>query len=152
MKDSWEGKFPNVNECEMRVGFLKNFTLDTCNPFNIKKRNQSENKNKFRFIFWAREEIDCSRLQDSRVRGIEKGQTRFPTIREPETGYGGNVSEGDKCRVLITLGARDFSSAVSGFCQVFIVTRAKMCRPSANNKNSRHTREKPLVPRAGTFS
>ena len=31
-----------------------------------------------------------------------------------------------------TLGARDFSSAVSGFCQVFIVTRA---------------REKPLVPR-----
>ena len=24
-----------------------------------------------------------------------------------------------------TLGARDFSSAVSGFCQVFIVTRAK---------------------------
>ena len=26
-----------------------------------------------------------------------------------------------------TLGARDFSSAVSGFCQVFIVT--KMCRP-----------------------
>ena len=25
----------------------------------------------------------------------------------------------------ITLGARDFSSAVSGFCQVFIVTRAK---------------------------
>ena len=27
--------------------------------------------------------------------------------------------------VLYTLGARDFSSAVSGFCQVFIVTRAK---------------------------
>ena len=27
--------------------------------------------------------------------------------------------------VLGTLGARDFSSAVSGFCQVFIVTRAK---------------------------
>ena len=26
---------------------------------------------------------------------------------------------------LSTLGARDFSSAVSGFCQVFIVTRAK---------------------------
>ena len=25
-----------------------------------------------------------------------------------------------------TLGARDFSSAVSGFCQVFIVTRAKL--------------------------
>ena len=57
-----------------------------------------------------------------------------------------------------TLGARDFSSAVSGFCQVFIVTRAgfatrglglrpKMCRPSANIENSRRTREKPLVPR-----
>ena len=55
-----------------------------------------------------------------------------------------------------TLGARDFSNAVSGFCQVFIVTRArgfglrpKMCRPSANNENSRRTREKPLVPRVG---
>ena len=54
-----------------------------------------------------------------------------------------------------TLGARDFSSAVSGLCQVFIVTRAAcglglrptMCRPSANTKNSRRTREKPLVPR-----
>ena len=55
-----------------------------------------------------------------------------------------------------TLGARDFSSAVSSFCQVFIVTRTcfrgfglrpKMCRPSANTENSRRTREKPLVPR-----
>ena len=57
-----------------------------------------------------------------------------------------------------TLGARDFSSAVSGFCQVFIVTRAKsfsrgfglqpeICRPPANIENSRRTREKPLVPR-----
>ena len=45
-------------------------------------------------------------------------------------------------RVNITLGARDFSSAVSGFCQVFIV-------PSANTENSRRTREKPLVPRVG---
>ena len=44
-----------------------------------------------------------------------------------------------------TLGARDFSSSVSGFCQVFIVTRfaargfglrPKMCRPSANTENS----------------
>ena len=43
-----------------------------------------------------------------------------------------------------TLGARDFSSAVSGFCQVFIVTT---CRPSANTENSRRKREKPLVPR-----
>ena len=41
---------------------------------------------------------------------------------------------------LVTLGARDFSSAVSGFCQVFIVTRA-------NTENSDRTREKPLVPR-----
>ena len=32
-----------------------------------------------------------------------------------------------------TLGARDFSSAVSGFCQVFIVTRAKI--PTAREKN-----------------
>ena len=30
----------------------------------------------------------------------------------------------------ITLGVRDFSSAVSGFCQVFIVTRAKWLRRS----------------------
>ena len=30
-----------------------------------------------------------------------------------------------------TLGARDFSSAVSGFCQVFIVTRAKPLEQSA---------------------
>ena len=62
-----------------------------------------------------------------------------------------------------TLDAWDFSSAVSGFCQVFIVTlaknffsrlrrrgfglRPKMCWPSANTENSRRTREKPLVPR-----
>ena len=57
-----------------------------------------------------------------------------------------------------TLGARDFSSAASGFCQVFMETRAnsfsrgfslrpKMCWPSANTENSRRTREKPLVPR-----
>ena len=66
---------------------------------------------------------------------------------------------------LVTLCARDFSSAVSGLCQVFIVTRAesfaargfdllpKTCRPSANTENSRRTREKPLVPRvtSGTF-
>ena len=53
-----------------------------------------------------------------------------------------------------TLGARDFSSAVSGFCQVFIVTRRSWLRPTAedvsafgNTENSRRTREKPLVPR-----
>ena len=49
----------------------------------------------------------------------------------------------------ITLGARDFSSAVSSFCQVFIATcfaargfglRPKMCRPSASAENSRRTR------------
>jgi len=55
-----------------------------------------------------------------------------------------------------TLGARDFSSAVSGFCQVFIVTRAffsqlrrSLLRPSANTENSHRTREKLLVPRVG---
>ena len=53
-------------------------------------------------------------------------------------------------RIRVTLGARDFSSAVSGFCQVFIVTRPKMCRPSANTENSRRTREKPLVPRVNS--
>ena len=45
--------------------------------------------------------------------------------------------------IVATLGARDFSSAVSGFCQVFIVFLAA----SANNENSHRTREKPLVPR-----
>ena len=48
------------------------------------------------------------------------------------------------CSRISTLGARDFSSAVSGFCQVFIVTR--------NTENSRRTREKPLVPRVPYFS
>ena len=53
----------------------------------------------------------------------------------------------------VTLGARHFSSAVSSFGQVFIVTRGslarepKMCRPSANTENSRCTPEKPLVPK-----
>ena len=42
--------------------------------------------------------------------------------------------------IVATLGTRDISSAVSGFCQVFIVF-------SANNENSHRTREKPLVPR-----
>ena len=51
-----------------------------------------------------------------------------------------------------TLGARDFSSTVSGFCQVFIAAcgfglRPKICRPSVNTENSRRAREKPLVPR-----
>ena len=59
-------------------------------------------------------------------------------------------------RAVTTLGAGDFSSAVSGFCQVFVVTRfaargfdlrPKTCRPSANTETSRRTREKPLVPR-----
>ena len=61
----------------------------------------------------------------------------------------------------LTLGVRDFCSTVSGFCQVFIVTRVKsfsrgfaahgfdlrpkMCRPLANTKNLCCTREKPLV-------
>ena len=35
----------------------------------------------------------------------------------------------------VTLGDRDFSSTVSGFCQ-------EMCRPSVNTENSRRTREK----------
>ena len=55
---------------------------------------------------------------------------------------------------IITLGSRDFSSAVSGFCQVFIVTRAFFSRLIAARgfglrptENSRRTREKPLVPR-----
>ena len=39
-------------------------------------------------------------------------------------------------RTEVTLGARDFSSAVSGFCQVFIGfgLRPKMCRPSAKHR------------------
>ena len=58
---------------------------------------------------------------------------------------------------LFTLGARDFSSAVSGFCQVFIVTRGfglrpKMCRPSANTVNSRRTREKTSGTQGSSYS
>ena len=70
----------------------------------------------------------------------------------------------------LTLGVRDFCSTVSGFCQVFIVTRVKsfsrgfaargfaargfglrleMCQPLANTKNLCCTREKPLVPNVG---
>ena len=45
-----------------------------------------------------------------------------------------------------TLGARDFSSAVSGFCQVFIVTRAK-----SFFLEKRGTREKPLVSNESIF-
>ena len=59
---------------------------------------------------------------------------------------------GESAKVGGTLGARDFSSAVSGFCQVFIVTRATTrfsrgfgVRPKADTENSRLTREKPLV-------
>ena len=55
-----------------------------------------------------------------------------------------------------TLGARDFSRAVSSFCQVFIVTRAKsslrargfsrgFAARGFDTENSRLTREKPLV-------
>ena len=47
------------------------------------------------------------------------------------------------------LGARDFSSAVFGFCSVFnsdpCGKRPKMCRLSANTENSRRSGEKPLV-------
>ena len=48
---------------------------------------------------------------------------------------------------LSTLGARDFSSAVSGFFQVFIVTRAKSFAARVWAFESHRTREKPLVPR-----
>ena len=44
-----------------------------------------------------------------------------------------------------TLGARDFSSAVSGF------GTAEDGWPSANTENSRRTREKPLVPRVQVY-
>ena len=53
-------------------------------------------------------------------------------------------------------GARDFSCSVSGFCQVFIVTRSWL-RPSVEDVSafcqhgkSRHTWEKPLVPRVSS--
>ena len=50
-----------------------------------------------------------------------------------------------------TLCAIEFSSAVSGFCQVFIVTLEKCFSrgfgPKADTENSRRTRENPLLPR-----
>ena len=51
-----------------------------------------------------------------------------------------------KTKVGGTLGARDISRAVSGFCQVFIVTRAKSAFFS-RLRRSWLAREKPLVPR-----
>ena len=53
------------------------------------------------------------------------------------------------CLAPVTLGARDFSSAVSGFCQVFIevfLAASAYGRRPTNTENSRRTREKPLVP------
>ena len=81
--------------------------------------------------------------------------TRDKLAVKSVTKKGGSFSDSS----LLTLGARDFSSAVSGFCQVFIVTRAKSgffsrLRPTAEDvsafastENSRRAREKPLVPR-----
>ena len=57
---------------------------------------------------------------------------------------------------MATLGARDFSSAVSGFCQVFIFSllRRSWLRPTAENVSAfgKHRKfpphaRKPLVPR-----
>ena len=46
--------------------------------------------------------------------------------------------------VLGTLGARDFSSAVSGFCQVFIVTHLRKLFPFENSVTFPAAREKNL--------
>ena len=76
--------------------------------------------------------------------------------RCPDLFYGKSLVKSclrSNSQVASTLGARDFSSAVSGFCQVFIVTLCRSwLRPSANTENSRRTREKPLVPRVGRES
>ena len=52
------------------------------------------------------------------------------------------------CRKSLTLGARDFSSAVSGLCFAArgFGLRPKMCL-SANTENSRRKRKRPVVPR-----
>ena len=70
------------------------------------------------------------------------------------------VRRGPRKRILAlprgryTLGARDFSSAVSGFCQVFIVTRAPLVAsafgqhrkiPTAREKNPGYRRYKPRL-------
>ena len=47
-----------------------------------------------------------------------------------------------------TLGARDFSSAVSGFCQVFIVTRASPLVASAYGRRRVGLRPTPKLPAA----
>ena len=52
----------------------------------------------------------------------------------------------------VSLGAKDFSNAVSSFCLKSDPRLARslaedLSRPSANNENSRCTREKPLIPR-----
>ena len=89
-----------------------------------------------------------SRRSKSTLNSIKSDFNAFR--RKPSLGacWDPHFNEGNKRDV--TLSGRDFSSAASGFCQVFIVTRGlwpKMCQPLANTENSRRTREKPLVPR-----
>ena len=88
----------------------------------------------------------CSRLSDSGEDAKEKERKRhakswrgqFPPVLAFSIQW---TRLSRSLEQATTLGARDFFSAVSGFCQV------KMCRPSANTENSRRTRKKPLVPR-----
>ena len=53
------------------------------------------------------------------------------------------LKKNEELWVSLTLGAKHFSSAVSGFCQVFFLAA------SANTENSHRTRGKPLVPGVG---
>ena len=113
-------------------------------------------------FFSPKKRVKESYARDGRVRRVFFFQLFFqtccltarPYLNRQKYGLQGTVLQSSP--KYCTLGARDFSSAVSGFCQVFIVTRVaargfglrpKMCRPSANTKNSRRTQEKSLVPR-----
>ena len=111
----------------------------------------------------------CLRVAAPSPRQRKNRERELPLFVFPLSGGGGegvwlhvvNHSFKGPLNKKCTLGAqsaRDFSSAVSGFCQVFIVTSAKcfsrsfgpwpkMCRPLADTENFRRRRENPLVPR-----
>ena len=107
------------------------------------------------YFFFFTMNIHSRRPDRRKICGFKNIQIRVDGQIQFECGYMWTWKFLNPERKSCTPGARDFPSAVSGFCQVFIVSfaprgfglRPKICRPSANTENSRRTREKPLVPR-----
>ena len=99
----------------------------------------------------------CLRIAAPSPRQRKNWERELPLFVFPLSGGGGvrlhvvNYSFKGPLNKKCTLCAIDFSSAVSGFCQVFIVTLEKCFfrgfGPKADTENSRRTRENPLLPR-----